>query len=152
MRRKVVLVTTLLAFVGLGFLILPSPDYTYTPGPLPASFDEFLGNKLKQSADAGTLPGCEERLVRFAPGQTELAFLYIHGFGASRAEGEASLDPIAARLKANTYYLRLPGHGTNKEDHARAKYTDYLDTAEEALQMMPQLGKKIIVVGTSMGG
>ncbi|MBL8018802.1 MAG: alpha/beta hydrolase [Leptospirales bacterium] len=151
MRRKVILVTTLVTFIGLGFLILPAPDYTYAANPLPANFDEFLAMKLKQSSDAGTRPGCDERLVRFAPGQTELAILYIHGFGASRAEGEAVIDPIAARLKANTYYVRLPGHGTNKEDHANAKFSDYLDTSEEALRMMPQLGKRIIVVGTSMG-
>ncbi|MCE9600377.1 MAG: alpha/beta fold hydrolase [Spirochaetia bacterium] len=151
MRRKVILFSTLAAFVGLGFLLLPLSEYRYAANPLPATFDEFLAMKLKQSADAGARQGCEERLVRFAPGQTDLAILYIHGFGASRAEGEAVMDPVSSKLKANTYYVRLPGHGTNKEDHARVRYTELLDTSEEALRAMPLLGKHIIVVGTSMG-
>ncbi|MEO1224073.1 MAG: hypothetical protein AAFX92_07575, partial [Pseudomonadota bacterium] len=45
--------------------------------------------------------------------------LYIHGFGASRGEGEYVFDRVAEKYRANTYYMRLPGHGTNKEDHAQ---------------------------------
>ncbi|MCX7679025.1 MAG: alpha/beta hydrolase [Spirochaetes bacterium] len=126
--------------------------YEYSQSPLPQSFDEFYAKKRAESAALNARPGNEERLVRYSPQKTKLAFLYIHGYGASRAEGEYILDKIASQLKANTYYLRLPGHGTNKEDHKRATAKDHLDTATAALLMMEKLGEKIFVVGTSMGG
>jgi len=151
MRRKVILFVTLGAFVGLAVAILPLPKYTYKETPLPATFEEFLAQKQKLSADAHARSGNEERLVRYATGQSEIAFLYIHGFGASRAEGEEVLDRVAAQFRANTYYVRLPGHGTNKEDQAKVNFSDYLDAGEEALRMMPLIGKRVIVVGTSMG-
>lgn len=150
MRRKIALFSTLGVFVILGAVIIPRPGYHYQPHSLPADFDSFYAMKLKQSKEKGARPGCEEKLNRFGP-KTEYAILYLHGYGASRAEGEESIDRFANKLHANTYYVRLPGHGTNMEDQASVSYTDYLDESEEALQMMPALGEKIIIVGTSMG-
>lgn len=153
MKKKIVLAVLLIVAVAYtlhyNFCI---PSYEYTETSLPARFDEFYAQRLAQSASLHARPGNEERLVRYAPGKTPVALLYIHGYGASRAEGEYILDKIAAKLKANTYYLRLPGHGTNKEDHKNATPKDHLDTAITALRMMDKLGEKTIVVGTSMGG
>ncbi len=97
-------------------------------------------------------PGNGERLVRFSEGRTKIAFLYIHGFGASRAEGEFVLEKMTKRYRANTLYVRLPGHGTTPEDQARAGYRDYLAAAERAILRMEKLGEKVVVFGTSMGG
>ncbi len=151
MRKKIALFGTLAVFVVLGAVIIPKPGYVYQPRSLPADFDSYYAMKLKESQAKGARPGNEERLVRFAP-KTEYAFLYIHGFGASRAEGEEVVDAVASKIKANTYYVRLPGHGTNMEDQASVEYKDYLDASEEAFSMMPQLGDKVVVIGTSMGG
>jgi pimeloyl-ACP methyl ester carboxylesterase len=128
------------------------PSYSYEQSSLPTSFDEFYQKQLKESQAKGARPGNEERLVRYSTGKTKFAILYIHGFGASRAEGEYITDRIAKTYKANTYYLRLPGHGTNPEDHRDTPFSEYLKTAEDALQMMDQLGEKTVVFGTSMGG
>lgn len=153
MKKKIalaVLLITVVAYtVHYNFCI---PSYQYLENPLPARFDDFYAQRLAQSAALHARPGNEERLVRYAPGKTPLAILYIHGYGASRAEGEFILDKISSQLKANTYYLRLPGHGTNKEDHKNASPKDHLDTVITALRMMDRLGEKTIVVGTSMGG
>lgn len=70
----------------------------------------------------------------------------------SRAEGEEVMDRVARREGANIYYLRIPGHGTNIDDLARYSYRDFLDTSIEALMMMPRLGERAVVAGTSMGG
>lgn len=128
-----------------------APHYEYVQSDLPADFETFYQQKLAESAAKKARPGNEEKLIRFAP-RTNIAFLYIHGFTASRAEGEYVMDSIANLYQANTYYLRLPGHGTNKEDHAAAKFSDYLNTGMDALQMVQQLGDTVIVVGVSMGG
>ena len=114
-------------------------------------FERFFQGRLARSRGLGARPGNEEKLLRFAP-RTEYAFLYIHGFGASRAEGEYVLDRVARRFRFNTYYLRLPGHGTNPADHARAGFHDYLRESEESLCAMAAIGHRVIVVGTSLGG
>ncbi|EQA37676.1 alpha/beta hydrolase family protein [Leptospira inadai serovar Lyme str. 10] len=138
------------AYTGVYYATLPS--YQYKEHALPADFDSYYRMKLAETQAKGGRTGNEEKLVRFSPGKTKAAILYVHGFGASRAEGEASMDKIAAKLKANIYYLRLPGHGTNNEDHRDTDFREYLTTAEESLLMMDKLGDKIVLVGTSMGG
>ncbi len=128
------------------------PRFSYDGKALPASFNEFYAQRLARSRAMGAHPGNEERLVRYAPGKTPLAFLYLHGFSGSRIEGEDCTDSIASRLGANTYYVRMPGHGTTKEDQASRGFQEYLDDAIDSLRMMPLLGEKTIVIGTSMGG
>jgi pimeloyl-ACP methyl ester carboxylesterase len=126
----------------------------YKPGaPLEfTSFDEFYKQKLSKSKEMNVRPGNEEKLIRKSPGKTPIAILYIHGFGASRAEGEEVVDKLADTFQANTYYLRHPGHGTTAEDHRDRMYYDYLEEGRIALKMMKLLGDKVIIVGTSMGG
>ena len=119
---------------------------------LPEDFDTFYQQQLDKSERLGTRPNNEEKLLRFSEGKTPIAILYIHGFTASRGEGEFVVDSIAREFGANTYYMRLPGHGTNKTDHATATFRDYLDEAITTLRMMRQLGDKVVIVGTSMGG
>ena len=135
------------------FLLLYEP-LSYSPpvtDGLPATFEEFYEARLAESEERQTRPDNEERLLRYSPGRTGFAILAIHGFGASRGEMEYTVDRIAARFRANTYYMRLPGHGTNMDDHANVTFEDYLDSAELALDMMPELGERIVVVGSSTG-
>ncbi len=125
--------------------------YTYSQKKLPATFDEYYQLKLQESKAKGTRPHNEEKLLKFAD-KTKIAMLYIHGYGASRGEGEFVIDTIAKKLKYNTYYLRLPGHGTNMDDHKNTEYYQLLDTAIEAAYMSKMLGEKLVIIGTSMGG
>lgn len=145
---------SLIGLLILGYALIPGPVYQYETSLTEAerqSFDVYLENRLEEAARLNARPGNEERLIRYAE-KTPIAFMYVHGFGASRAEGELVMDEIASRLQANTYYLRLPGHGTDMEDHRSVVMSDYLDYAVDALIMMEKLGDKVIVVGTSMGG
>ncbi|MBV6493670.1 MAG: 2-succinyl-6-hydroxy-2,4-cyclohexadiene-1-carboxylate synthase [Turneriella sp.] len=146
-----------------GFLVLiigyiaaiffkPTPTYTSPPIKLAANFEAFYQDQLQQSKKLGARLNNEERLLRVRNGKTPYAILYIHGFGASRGEGEYSMDRLAQKWGANTYYIRLPGHGTNIEDHVAKGYSEYLAYCEKALAHMKFLGEKTVVVGTSMGG
>ena len=128
------------------------PSYSYEQTSLPSNFEDFYKAKLEESKEKGAPSYNQERLIRYSKGKTPIAILYIHGFGASRAEGEYVIDRLAAKFQANTYYLRLPGHGTNIEDQRDTHFENYLKTAEDTLLMMDKLGDKVIVVGTSMGG
>jgi len=130
----------------------PIPEYNPGASPEFASFDEFYETKLSKSKEMNVRPGNEEKLIRKSMGKTPIAILYIHGFSASRAEGEDVVDKLADTFQANTYYLRHMGHGTTPEDHRDRVYYDYLEEGRVALKMMKFLGDKVIIIGTSMGG
>lgn len=145
---------SLIAVIALMMPLLQchsNPSYSFLKKDMPASFDDFYKFKLEQSKKKNVRPGNEEKLIRFAD-KTPVAILYIHGFNASKGEGEFVVDKLANELKYNTYYLRLPGHGTTKEDQASVSYKDMLDESVETLMMMQKLGDRVIVIGTSMGG
>lgn len=146
-------IAALLACAGGALLLVLLRPPRYQPRALaePADFAAFYQQRLQESRARGARPETEERLLRQAPGMTELAILYIHGFSASRAEGEAVVDALSRRYQANTYYLRLPGHGTNKEDQARTAFGDYLDVARQAARVARRLGHRLLVIGTSTG-
>ncbi len=153
MKRKIFITILIIPVVYVAYAVLrPLPHYHPPKIELAADFDTFYQQQLAISKQAKARPNNEERLVRYSKGLTDYAILYIHGFGASRAEGEYSIDRLAAAIKANTYYIRLPGHGTNIEDHVQTPFQEYLAVAEKTLAHMPLLGKKVIVIGTSMGG
>lgn len=155
MRKKIIYLL-LLVVLPLAYYWqyrkLGNLHYQYRETPIAKNFEAFYDAKKKQSLAAGVEEQRAEKLVVYNPRRDSLAFLYIHGFGASRGEGEYTLNRLAEELKANVYYLRLPGHGESPEAHAKATFEQYLQTAEEALLHMPLLGKKIVVVGSSTGG
>ncbi|TGN19247.1 alpha/beta hydrolase [Leptospira idonii] len=128
------------------------PDYQYDQTVTFSDFDEYYKKELEISKSENAREGNEERLVRYSDTKTPIAILYVHGFGASRAEGEDVIDKVADHFQANLYYVRLPGHGTDVEDHKKVTFDKYLQDAETALQMATQLGDQVILVGTSMGG
>lgn len=151
-RKTKYFIVGLLVAVLAGFLFLPRGSYEYRQRPLPSDFESYLQMKREASADLKAMPGAEERLIRKTTGKSKIAILYIHGFGACRGEGEEVIEKLADHYNANTYFLRLPGHGTNMEDHASVSYTDYLNEVEDTIRMMPLLGEQVIVTGTSLGG
>lgn len=114
-------------------------------------FDAWAEQQQQQSRDAGAWPTAVERLERYGE-HTDLAFVYIHGFGSSRGEGEWLMEQLSETYQANTWYMRLPGHGTTMEDHARQTHLDYLDAAVETLLMSQLLGDEVVLVGCSTGG
>lgn len=147
----------LVTLVGLGFMsVLPERPLpavpTEHPSPDTKRFDDFVTEVQKRSLQGGVRPGNEEKFVRRSEKTTRLAFLYIHGFGASRAEGEGIVDGLSETYGANTYYLRLPGHGGDKEAQLAAKPEEYFATVEEAFHRFRPLGEKLVVFGSSLGG
>jgi len=126
---------------------------TYTPRALTTGRDAqlWLDERHADCARDKVWSVASERLVRHGD-KTPRTFLYIHGFGACRAEGEGVVDIVANNTSSNTLYLRLPGHGTDAEDHASRGAQEYLDCVTEGLEVAQTLGEQVIVIGTSMGG
>ncbi len=152
-RRRLLALAALLLLALAAFGLWPRP-LSYTPAvPAVGPVDAWVAAKIAESQRLGVRPGNEERLARVSPERTPTAILYLHGFGASRAEGEAVVEPVAAKLGANTLYGRLPGHGLDDMDaHAAAGLDDYLDNVEETFQAAMQLGEQVLLIGSSTGG
>ena len=153
--RRILLYLVLIAgslFYGRAYCRQADLQYTYRQEVTAGTFAEYYERRHNFSRAIGVPEHMAEKLVVHNEQNDGTAILYIHGFGASRAEGEAVTDRLAESLGANLYYVRLPGHGLNAEAQAAVTFQDYIQTCEEALLMTPKLGKKVIVVGTSTGG
>lgn len=85
--------------------------------------------------------------------KTDYAIVYLHGFSASQAEGDPIHKNIAKEFGCNLYLSRLAEHGIDTVD-AMINLTadEYWESAKQALAIGKQLGKKVILMGTSTGG
>ncbi|MBC7616500.1 MAG: alpha/beta fold hydrolase [Pedobacter sp.] len=85
--------------------------------------------------------------------QTEYAVVYLHGFSASKEEGNPAYQHLAKSLKANMYLARLADHGLDTVAPMEYFTADRLwESGKEAYAIGRKLGKKVILVGTSTGG
>jgi len=84
---------------------------------------------------------------------TEYVLLYLHGFSASRMEGFPVNEDFPKRYGCNAYLARLAAHGLETENPLidMTPYRLY-ESAKLALVIAQQLGKKVIIMGTSTGG
>jgi esterase/lipase len=84
--------------------------------------------------------------------QTEYCLLYIHGFSASEMEGDPVHRDFAKRYGMNLYLPRLEDHGRADTNSLMTLTPDnYLQSAEEAMDVAKILGKKVIVMSCSTG-
>ena len=113
--------------------------------------------KNEEAAVRGIRPDNEARIIwadTARKEKTPVAFLYLHGFSASQAEGEPVHRDVAKRFKANLYLARLEEHGIDRGDNTMINLTadNYAASAERAYAVASRLGDEVIVMGTSGGG
>jgi esterase/lipase len=85
--------------------------------------------------------------------QTEYAIVYLHGFSASQEEGNPVHRNIAKQFGCNLYLSRLAEHGIDTTEQLMNLTADnYWESGKQALAIGKQLGKKVILMGTSTGG
>jgi len=85
--------------------------------------------------------------------KTPYSIVYIHGFGASWAEGEPIHRDLAKRYGANLYLSRMHDAGisdSNAFDDLTSE--NFIAGAKRALAIGKALGDSVIVIGTSAGG
>jgi len=84
--------------------------------------------------------------------KTPYALVYLHGFTANHIEGYPVHLSIARQFGMNLYLSRLEGHGVKADAFKTLTADKLLKSAEKALQRGRQIGKKVILMGTSAGG
>ena len=85
--------------------------------------------------------------------KTPYSIVYIHGFGASWAEGAPVNKDIAKKYGANLYLARMHDAGiadTNAFDDLTP--TNFLAGAKRAVSIGKALGDSVIIMATSAGG
>jgi len=134
------------------------PDLDLPITTLPASLNE-LEKQISESEKSikGIKPDNEARIIwadTSKKEKTKIAFLYLHGFSASQAEGEPVHRDLAKKYNANLYLSRLAEHGIDRGDSTLINLTadEYYASAEKALEIAKKLGDEVVVFGTSTGG
>jgi pimeloyl-ACP methyl ester carboxylesterase len=86
------------------------------------------------------------------PSKTTYSIVYLHGFGASKAEGDPVHRAIAKKYGFNLYLSRLHQHGV-KEDEPFKNLDPalLLESAKEAIAIGKTLGDSVILICCSTG-
>lgn len=153
-RVAVALLLTLVAGLAV-FLAGPKVpiDTTIDHLVLPLDLERYLTEAESRVPDlrAGT-----EKLILWADlakrSTTPISVVYLHGFSATRQETSPLSEHIARRLGANLFLTRLTGHGRDGAALAQASVNDWLNDANEALEIGRRLGNRVVVIGSSTGG
>lgn len=156
-RNRLWLVIPLLLLIG--YLMGPrpaTPQYD-TEMPLIPGESLPLENYIRAHEALHKIkPENEARIVwnnDSVKNKTEYVIVYLHGFSASQMEGDPVHRNIARKFGCNLYLSRLAEHGIDTVDAMRKLTADaYWESAKEALAIGKQLGRKIILMGTSTGG
>jgi len=146
------IVLTVLYFIG------PKPSKPIYATQLPnvpalAALPNYVA---LQEAKYKVKPGNEAEIVwadSAKQDQTDYAIVYLHGFSASKEEGNPVYHYLAKSLQANMYLARLADHGLDTIAPMEYFTADRLwESGKQALAIGKKLGKKVILVGTSTGG
>lgn len=93
----------------------------------------------------------QARAASAVPASEKIVCLLIHGFGGSLVE----MEPLALALESEGFEvvrLTLPGHMTSLDDFSRTFFPDWLAAAERACEKEISRGRRVVVIGHSMGG
>jgi alpha-beta hydrolase superfamily lysophospholipase len=130
-----------------------SADPDLTPITAPDDPARWLAERESRFDDIR--PGNEALLRWHDPetrARTPLAFVYIHGYTASRQEVAPLVDSLAERFGANVLYARLAGHGRTPDAMRDASLARWTRDVREAIAVGGRIGERVVLVGTSNGG
>jgi esterase/lipase len=152
---KIVILSILALFVI--YFLGPQPPKPELNDVLPtvASINDLDASIADMEATHKIKPNNEAKIIwaDSSKTQTEYAIVYLHGFSASQMEGDPVHQNIAKQFHCNLYLARLAEHGIDTtEDLMNLTAENYWESAKLAYAIGKQIGKKVILMGTSTGG
>lgn len=158
MKRRVILGTALVLLVlAAAFALGPRADrnttITFNAASIGGDPETWLA--AREAEVPGVIDELKKEIVWADPetkARTPLAFVYIHGFSASKGEVRPLPDLVAAAFGANLFYTRLTGHGATSEAMATASPQAWMNDLAEALAIGRLIGEQVVVIATSTGG
>ena len=152
-------VLTVIVVVSIIYLLGPHPSHPVYTIDLPdvPSVDTALEKYISQQESQHKIkPDNEARIIWANDSlkqKSEYAIVYLHGFSASQEEGNPVHRNIAKKFGCNLYLSRLSQHGVDTTDALFNMTADNLwESAKQAYAIGKQLGKKVLLMGTSTGG
>jgi pimeloyl-ACP methyl ester carboxylesterase len=160
MLKFIAWIVALFVILGIVYFVGPKvPEAKLTP-VLPTITSDLtkLEEEVNKSerATPNIKPDNEARIVwadSSKKQKTLYSIVYIHGFGASWAEGDPIHKDLAKRYGANLYLSRMHDAGiadTNALDDLTP--ANFMAGAKRALAIGKAIGDSVIVIGTSAGG
>jgi esterase/lipase len=152
---KIVILSILALFVI--YFLGPQPPKPELNDVLPTvtSINDLDASIADMEATHKIKPNNEAKIIwaDSSKTQTEYAIVYLHGFSASQMEGDPVHQNIAKQFHCNLYLARLAEHGIDTtEDLMNLTAENYWESAKLAYAIGKQIGKKVILMGTSTGG
>lgn len=156
-RKGLVSAFVLLAVLAAAWLAGPRAgrDTTITFDPATIDGDPEAWLAAREAQVPGIIEELKKEIVWADPvakTRTPLAFVYVHGFSASKGEVRPLPDRVAAAFGANLFYTRLTGHGAGSEAMATASPQAWMNDFAEALAIGRLIGDEVVVIATSTGG
>ena len=155
-KRVIWITFPLLLILGIYFLG-PEPDkpeFDVTLPQVPENSDELVAHVASLDASHRIKTANDGEIVwaDSSKKKTEYVVLYLHGFSASKMEGDPVHRQFAKKFGCNLYLPRLSDHGVDTTEALLYFTVDRLwNSAKDALAVARQLGSKVIIVGTSTG-
>jgi esterase/lipase len=150
---SVMIFTFLFVLIWLCTKLIPTLEKWTLKSSIPnsiAELEDYLQLKeTKFKPKHGT-----EKFILFPSEQktkSHLAFVYFHGFSATRGELSPVFEDIAKRMALPIFFTRFTGHGLGSEELGQAKYADWIQDAIEAYEIGKKLGSEIILACASTG-
>jgi len=121
--------------------------------PAPDSAAAKVIDSMKKTGKQGEFVSNAYKVDSMPHAITEYSIVYLHGFSASQEEGAPIHTNIAKEFGCNLYLSRLAEHGIDTaEPMINLTPEKYWESAKQALAIGKQIGKKVILMGTSTGG
>jgi pimeloyl-ACP methyl ester carboxylesterase len=141
------------------FMAGPRPEVGNLSGELPVVNTDLvaLEQEIDQQEAANPLikPDNQARIVWADSTQkkkTPVSLVYLHGFGASQAEGAPVHTMLAERYGCNLYLARLKEQGIESDSAFKSlTAANLLASARDAVAIGYALGERVIIVSTSTG-
>lgn len=160
MKKFLLGMAALAGILGIGYIAGPGVAEANLDPTLPAVTQDLpqLEAEIRRSEAAipDLKPDNEARIIwadSTNKQKTPYSIVYIHGFGASWAEGDPVHRNLAKRYGANLYLARMHDAGISDPD-AFDDLTpeNFVAGAKRALAIGKALGDSVIIIGTSAGG
>ncbi|MGB1266991.1 MAG: alpha/beta hydrolase [Schleiferiaceae bacterium] len=158
MKKLLRILSVLMVALVIAFLMGPKPDQPVFLNELPvlaSPFEEIEDSIYNFESQHNALE-CAYTEVFWSDSlrQTEYSFLYLHGFSATKHEGDSFRYILPEEYGMNAVFNRMAGHGLKENDVERMSTYTAENAWNKALYdfaLAKKLGRKVVLGSCSTG-